>query len=84
MPPAQGAEAIVGQEGVALGAGIDPDGIVRVASEEWRAVAPAAPDRRRARRSASPRLDGLVLTVEPIIDEHAPAGGAGRGRRNPA
>ena len=43
MPPAQGAETIVGQEGVALGAGSTPDGIVRVASEEWRAVAPRRP-----------------------------------------
>ena len=38
MPPAQGVETIVGRGGVAIGAGLNPDGIVRVSSEEWRAT----------------------------------------------
>ena len=81
MPPPQGPEAIVGQEGVALG-GIDPDGIVRVNAEEWRAVAPGARIAKGAKVRVT-RLDGLVLTVEPIHDEHAPAA-TPEGKGNPA
>ena len=81
MPPPQGPEAIVGQEGVALG-GIDPDGIVRVNAEEWRAVAPGTRIAKGAKVRVT-RLDGLVLTVEPIHDEHAPAA-TSEGKGNPA
>ncbi|HEX6844572.1 MAG TPA: nodulation protein NfeD [Actinomycetota bacterium] len=74
MPSAQGREAIVGTSGVAIGAGVTSrGGLVRVASEEWQAVstgeniAPGAPVR-------VTELDGLVLTVEPLVGEHEPTG----------
>jgi len=73
LPPAQGAEAVVGREGVVLGGGLDPEGVVRVASEEWRAIAPhpLAP----GTKVRVTKLDGLVLTVEPLDLEHAQSGG---------
>jgi membrane-bound serine protease (ClpP class) len=62
---------VIGQEGVALPTGVGPKGgVVRVDSEEWRAVAPSGP----IEGGASVRvtsLDGLVLTVEPSNGEHA-------------
>jgi len=76
MPPPVGREAIVGAQGVTLPSGVGPrGGIVRVASEEWRAVAPAGaiPGGRTVRVTD---LDGLVLTVEPLDDEHVPVGEA--------
>ena len=84
MPPAQGAEVIVGQTGIAIGAGLNPDGIVRVSSEEWRAtsadgspIPPGAPVR-------VTRLDGLVLTVErePMEHEAAAVTAAEEGRNH--
>ena len=73
LPPAQGAEAVVGREGVVLGDGLDPDGVVRVAAEEWRAIAPyPLPPGAKVRVT---KLDGLVLTVEPLDLEHAQTGG---------
>lgn len=74
MPPAQGVEVIVGQPGVAIGSGVDErGGIVRVTAEEWRAVAPGGliPAGADIRVTG---LDGLVLTVEPLDQEHVPAG----------
>jgi membrane-bound serine protease (ClpP class) len=61
---------IVGAEGVALSMGVGPEGgQVRVAAEQWRAVAPAGPIPGGAPvRVVS--LDGLVLTVEPAPPEH--------------
>ena len=71
--PPQGAEAVVGREGVVLGGGLDPDGVVRVAAEEWRAIAPhPLPPGAKVRVT---KLDGLVLTVEPLDLEHAQTGG---------
>ena len=62
----------MGREGVTIGGGLHPDGTVRVASEEWQAVAPGAriPTGAKIRVTG---IDGLVLTVEPVIDEHGPA-----------
>jgi membrane-bound serine protease (ClpP class) len=82
MPPPEGPEAIIGREGVAIGGGLRPGGIVRVASEEWQAVAPDAriPTGARVRVTG---IDGLVLTVEPVTDEHAPAA-TPEGKGNPA
>jgi membrane-bound serine protease (ClpP class) len=79
LPPAQGAQAIVGREGVAIGTGLAPEGIVRVAAEEWKAtssVGPIAP----GTRIRVTKLDGLVLTVEPFESEHAPTGGVAPAR----
>jgi membrane-bound serine protease (ClpP class) len=75
MPPPLGAHEVVGREGVVLGGGLDPEGVVRVAAEEWKAVAPAGsiPPGSKVRVT---RLDGLVLTVEPLEHEHARTGGA--------
>ncbi len=65
-------EAIVGREGVVVGAGLGASGVVRVGSEEWRARSSGAPlpGGSRIRVTA---LDGLVLTVEPLSDEHVSA-----------
>jgi membrane-bound serine protease (ClpP class) len=71
-PPAQ-LRPVVGADGVAI-APIGPHGgLVRVAAEEWQAV--SAADRiREGTPIHVTSIDGLVLTVEPITDEHAPAG----------
>ena len=74
VPPATETRTVVGKEGVALGSGVDArGGIVRVAAEEWRAVAPAGtiPGGRPVRVT---RIDGLVLTVEPAAEEHTTTG----------
>ena len=75
LPPVQGLGAIVGHDGLAIGSGVDErGGIVRVNSEEWRAIAPGGliPGGDEIRVTG---LDGLVLTVEPLDGEHVPAGG---------
>ena len=74
MPPPLGPQAVVGREGVVVGDDLDPDGVVRVAAEEWKATSSAGriPAGSMIRVT---RLDGLVLTVEPVEPEHASAGG---------
>jgi membrane-bound ClpP family serine protease len=68
--PSIWSRSVIGQEGVALPAGVGPKGgIVRVASEEWRAVAPSGPIEGGAKVRVT-SLDGLVLTVEPFNGEH--------------
>jgi membrane-bound serine protease (ClpP class) len=64
LPSAQGAEAIVGLTGVTLGAGLNPDGIVRVSSEEWRATSGDGSSIPAGAPVTVTRLDGLVLTVD--------------------
>jgi membrane-bound serine protease (ClpP class) len=74
VPPATETRTVVGQEGVALGSGVDArGGIVRVAAEEWRAVAPAGPIP-GGKGVRVTRIDGLVLTVEPAREEHTTTG----------
>jgi membrane-bound serine protease (ClpP class) len=75
IPPPLGPEAILGRAGVALASGLDPTGVVRVDAEEWRAVSGAGPIAGGTRVRVV-RIDGLVLTVEPLPDEHAQAGSA--------
>jgi membrane-bound serine protease (ClpP class) len=75
LPPAQGPQAVVGREGVVLAGGLDPDGVVRVAAEQWKATSPTGPVPAGSRVRVT-KLDGLVLTVEPLEPEHAPTGGA--------
>jgi membrane-bound serine protease (ClpP class) len=75
LPPAQGPEAVVGREGIVLGDGLLPGGVVRVAAEEWKAVSESGPIPGGTRITVT-ALDGLVLTVEPADAEHAPTGGA--------
>jgi membrane-bound serine protease (ClpP class) len=84
MPPAQGPGAVVGRTGVVVGAGVDErGGIVRVQAEEWRAVAPAGLIHGGGAIRVT-GLDGLVLTVEPLVEEHAGAGDGppGEGRES--
>ena len=79
VPPVpHGADALVGREGVVLGAGLAPDGVVRVASEEWRATSTSGPLPRDTRIRVT-GLDGLVLAVEPLIDEPMPASAPAEG-----
>jgi membrane-bound serine protease (ClpP class) len=74
QPSLMAGRTIVGEEGVALPAGVGPGGgVVRVAAEEWRAVAPAGQIAGGAKVRVT-ALDGLVLTVEPLAPEHVPAG----------
>jgi membrane-bound serine protease (ClpP class) len=79
LPPAQGIETLIGREGVVLGAVLAPEGVVRVAAEEWKAVSTGGPipGGTRIRVTA---IDGLVLTVEPVTDEHSPTGGVAPAR----
>jgi membrane-bound serine protease (ClpP class) len=78
--PAQpvGAAALVGRDGVVVGAGLATTGVVRVGAEEWRARSSGAPlpGGTRVRVTA---LDGLVLTVEPLPDEHEPVSAPAEG-----
>jgi membrane-bound serine protease (ClpP class) len=68
LPPPQGPEAIVGQEGVALGTGLDPSGVVRINAEQWQAVTAGRriPAGAKIRATA---IDGFTLTVEPVDAE---------------
>ena len=75
LPPAQGPDAVVGREGVVLTGGLDPDGVVRVAAEQWKATSASGPIPEGSRIRVT-RLDGLVLTVEPFDPEHASTGDA--------
>jgi membrane-bound serine protease (ClpP class) len=73
LPAAQGPDVIIGKEGVVVGGGIGPDGgVVRVAAEEWRARTDAGPLPGGTHVTVT-ALDGLVLTVEPLPLEDAPA-----------
>ncbi len=74
MPAPLGPEAIIGQEGVALSAGLDPKGVVRINAEQWQAVSAAGriPAGTRVRVT---HIDGLKLTVEPVGWQGVVAGG---------
>jgi membrane-bound serine protease (ClpP class) len=79
MPPAQGRDRIIGEEGVAIASGVDArGGQVRVDAEAWRAIAPGGPIAPGAKVRVT-ALDGLVLTVEPLQTEHAQARGVAAG-----
>jgi membrane-bound serine protease (ClpP class) len=74
LPPAQGPGVIIGKEGVVLGDGFGPDGgVVRVAAEEWRARSDAGALAGGTHVTVT-AIDGLVLTVDPVHEEDAPAG----------
>ncbi len=73
MPPAQGPETVVGHMGVAIGAGLNPEGIVRVSSEEWRATSADGTPIPAGAPVRVTRLDGLVLTVDRDTSEHEAA-----------
>jgi membrane-bound serine protease (ClpP class) len=72
--PSTWTKTVIGQEGVALPAGVGRNGgIVRVAAEEWRAVSPSGTIHGGSKVRVT-SLDGLVLTVEPVTDEHEGVG----------
>jgi membrane-bound serine protease (ClpP class) len=71
--PSAWTRTVIGQEGVALAAGVGAKGgIVRVSAEEWRAVSPSGPIPGGAKVKVLAR-EGLVLTVEPVTDEAVPS-----------
>ena len=70
LPPAQGPEAVVGREGVVLAGGLTPDGRGQVAAEEWKATTDSGSVPEGAKIRVT-KLDGLVLTVEPLDTAHA-------------
>ena len=73
FPPAEGPQAIVGKDGLALASGVDArGGLVRVAAEEWRAISASGLIPAGARVRVT-KLDGLVLTVERTDPEHEQA-----------
>jgi membrane-bound serine protease (ClpP class) len=74
LPPAQGAETVVGKLGVAIGAGLNPSGIVRVSSEEWRATSADGSAIPAGTAVRVTHLDGLTLTVEQAPMEHETVG----------
>jgi membrane-bound serine protease (ClpP class) len=76
LPPAQGSETIVGKLGVTIGAGLNPDGIVRVSSEEWQATTADGATIPAGTQIRVTDLDGLTLTVEGASMEHETAGPA--------
>jgi len=77
-----GADALIGKDGVVIGAGLGRTGVVRIAAEEWRATSPSGPIPGGARVRVT-ALDGLVLTVEPFSDEHVSASGPTEGGTAP-
>jgi membrane-bound serine protease (ClpP class) len=85
MPVAQGVETVVGRPGIAIGAGLTPDGIVRVSSEEWRATSADGTTIPAGAPVMVTKLDGLVLTVDRVTPEQgsAVASTADEGRNHP-
>jgi len=85
MPTAQGVETVVGRAGVAIGAGLTPDGIVRVSSEEWRATSADGSTIPAGSTVLVTKLDGLVLTVDRVTPEQGSAvtSTADEGRNHP-
>jgi membrane-bound serine protease (ClpP class) len=86
-PVMSGVDHLVGAEGIVVGSGLAPDGVVRVAAEEWRARAVGPETIPAGTRIRVRAIDGLLLTVERVAhDEVAPAGSAvpeGAERTNP-
>ncbi|HET9312102.1 MAG TPA: nodulation protein NfeD [Actinomycetota bacterium] len=74
LPPAQGTETVVGKQGVAIGTGLNPDGIVRVSSEEWRATTSDGSTIPAGTPVRVTQLDGLTLIVESAPAELETAG----------
>jgi membrane-bound serine protease (ClpP class) len=64
QPARSGPEAVVGKEGIALSSGLHPNGVVRIAGEQWRAISTSGSvEGGKPVRVTS--IDGLTLTVEP-------------------
>ncbi len=71
-PAVQGPGMIVGTEGTVLGDGLAPEGVVRAASEEWKAVAADGRTITGGTRVRITSIDGLRLTVEPVGHDGPP------------
>lgn len=84
MPPASEPGDVVGREGIVIGAGLDPEGIVRVASEEWKAIGPAGTRIAAGAPVRVTKIEGLVLTVEADSDTDRGGRIPAQGERNPA
>jgi membrane-bound ClpP family serine protease len=79
-PITGGTERLVGTNGVVVGNGLHPDGVVRVAAEEWQALAAGGPGIPAGTRVRVTAVDGLRITVEPVgHDETSPAGSSAPG-----
>jgi len=81
QPPVTGGiERLVGATGVVLGSGLHPEGVVRVAAEEWQALAAGGAGIPAGTRVRVTAVEGLGITVEPVgHDETSPAGSAAPG-----
>jgi membrane-bound serine protease (ClpP class) len=81
QPPVTGGiERLLGATGTVVGEGLHPEGVVRVAAEEWRAVAAAGAELPAGTRVRVSAIEGLQLTVELVGDDEAsPAGSAAPG-----
>ena len=76
QPPVTGGiERLIGADGIVVGDGLDPEGVVRVAAEEWRAIGAGGTPIPAGTRVRVTAIDGLQLTVEPAGDDGAPPGG---------
>ena len=73
-PVSGGIDRLLGSGGTVVGDGLNPEGVVRVAAEEWRAVAAGAPILAGTHVRVT-GVEGLQLTVEPLDDDGAPPGG---------
>jgi membrane-bound serine protease (ClpP class) len=71
-PPVKGGiEQLLGASGTVVGDDLDPGGVVRVAAEEWRAVAAEGTPVPAGTLVRVTGIDGLQLTVEPVGDDEA-------------
>jgi membrane-bound serine protease (ClpP class) len=76
QPPVTGGiERLLGAAGTVVGEGLDPEGVVRVAAEEWRAVGAGGARLPAGVRVRVMAIDGLQLTVEPVGDDETSPGG---------
>ena len=79
-PITGGTERLVGATGVVVGSGLHPDGVVRIAAEEWQALAAGGAGMPAGTRVRVTAVDGLRITVEPVgHDETSPAGSSAPG-----
>ena len=73
-PVSGGIDRLLGTGGTVVGDGLNPVGVVRVAAEEWKAVAAGAPIMAGTHVRVT-AVEGLQLTVEPLEDDGTPSGG---------
>ena len=74
-PVSGGPEQLLGASGTVVGDGLKPEGVVRVAAEEWRAVAEGGATIPAGSRIRVRAIEGLQLTVEPEDDGRGIPGG---------